>query len=754
MSTSPRMRWPYPAEGVDPWYDAFQDMVRAQDATALALHDQKNIILTGGGDISWNASTGVVSWTLPITLNSSQSGFIESVPAGSLYVPDDGQYGYVRFVPSPQDNVELVLRAADVLPASDVDRTYILFRRRQNKLYWRNGGVLSSGETAAIIDDGPGGGGGGGAVVEVTASAPLTVTGSITNPNIEFSGWPSNSTGVLTNDGSGNLSWETDGGGTISGSLSHTQIAFGAPAPNQIEGSHDFAWLDADKVLYVNGLVGLGLTDPNEILTVGGRLSLATQSIPAGIPSVEGTVGFGKLIAGDDGRPYWIDPDGLVLNLTLDRFTDLGTTAVIVLDADPAKPVFNSVTLNGDATFSTDNLGAGRSVSARVVNSGAVRTLTFPVGWTWLGSGAPPTLDAGKTGYLSLTAYGATDADVIAAWSYEDMPTAVTGSGVATRVAFWDTSSSLSSSSDLYWDNSNSRLGIGTATPSELIHVRRDYDGVTSMVLQNTSAGASASARISVSGESGRFGGIAQFSTGGTFAAGRTAVLGESPDGLTLGAPNATGSINFITGALNNANERVRITAAGAVGIATSTPTTTLSIAEKFQVDSNGNVLKVNNVPTSFPSSQGAANTILRNDGSGNLSWVANVDYRLVDLNTSASLLGHAVVMNTDTVVQDGNAGTFATSLVVGFVKVVGPLGVGKVQTIGIVEGVQFVSGLTLAAGNRVFLSLTNGHLTNTIAGMSTPNVMAEVGIVSDASQYLVDGTASIIFSTKVPVAL
>ena len=158
------MKWPYPGEGVDPWYDAFEAMVRAQDGSVLALNDVKNIILSGGGTISWNAGTGIVEWTLPIQLNSALSGFIESIPAGSLYVPDDGQYGYVRFVPSPQQNVELVMRATDVLPGSDVDRVYALFRRRQNKLYWRNGGVLASGESAAIIDDGPGGGGGGGGI--------------------------------------------------------------------------------------------------------------------------------------------------------------------------------------------------------------------------------------------------------------------------------------------------------------------------------------------------------------------------------------------------------------------------------------------------------------------------------------------------------------------------------------------------------------------------------------------------------------
>lgn len=39
--------------------------------------------------------------------------------------------------------------------------------------------------------------------------------------------------------------------------------------------------------------------------------------------------------------------------------------------------------------------------------------------------------------------------------------TGITGSGVATRVAFWDAPTSLSSNANLYWDNVNSSLGIG-----------------------------------------------------------------------------------------------------------------------------------------------------------------------------------------------------------------------------------------------------------------------------------------------------
>jgi hypothetical protein len=50
----------------------------------------------------------------------------------------------------------------------------------------------------------------------------------------------------------------------------------------------------------------------------------------------------------------------------------------------------------------------------------------------------------------------------------------VTGTGVATRVAFWSGTSSLSADSNLYWDDTNNRLGIGTASPGQTLSVQGD----------------------------------------------------------------------------------------------------------------------------------------------------------------------------------------------------------------------------------------------------------------------------------------
>ena len=45
MALSPRMNFPYPDDGVDPWYDQFQAMVEAIDATAYAMREDDGVLV-------------------------------------------------------------------------------------------------------------------------------------------------------------------------------------------------------------------------------------------------------------------------------------------------------------------------------------------------------------------------------------------------------------------------------------------------------------------------------------------------------------------------------------------------------------------------------------------------------------------------------------------------------------------------------------------------------------------------------------
>ncbi len=50
----------------------------------------------------------------------------------------------------------------------------------------------------------------------------------------------------------------------------------------------------------------------------------------------------------------------------------------------------------------------------------------------------------------------------------------VSGSGSASRLAFWTSGSAISYNANFYWDDSNARLGIGTTSPSQKLHVAGD----------------------------------------------------------------------------------------------------------------------------------------------------------------------------------------------------------------------------------------------------------------------------------------
>ena len=80
----------------------------------------------------------------------------------------------------------------------------------------------------------------------------------------------------------------------------------------------------------------------------------------------------------------------------------------------------------------------------------------------------------------------------------------------------------------------------------------------------------------------------------------------------------------------------------GNVGIGNSLAPAMLSVGTTadFRVNASGDIERIRNVPYSWPAIQGAANTVVTNDGSGNLSWTSptatlyNETY--FDYNTSA----------------------------------------------------------------------------------------------------------------------
>lgn len=81
---------------------------------------------------------------------------------------------------------------------------------------------------------------------------------------------------------------------------------------------------------------------------------------------------------------------------------------------------FKTISLTGNCVFQSSNLAAGRCISVRIVCDGSDRTLGFPADWTFVGPAAPADIAANKVGLLSVTSFGTTDTNVVAAYAVEE----------------------------------------------------------------------------------------------------------------------------------------------------------------------------------------------------------------------------------------------------------------------------------------------------------------------------------------------
>jgi len=102
-------------------------------------------------------------------------------------------------------------------------------------------------------------------------------------------------------------------------------------------------------------------------------------------------------------------------------FSAITYAATTNLDLAALDQQFRTLTLSGDVVFTTSNLANGRMVSIRILPGASQRAFTFPVGWDFLGptGSKPATIAANKTAVLSLTFYGSTDDDCVAAYSVQ-----------------------------------------------------------------------------------------------------------------------------------------------------------------------------------------------------------------------------------------------------------------------------------------------------------------------------------------------
>jgi len=198
----------------------------------------------------------------------------------------------------------------------------------------------------------------------------------------------------------------------------------------------------------------------------------------------------------------------------------------------------------------------------------------------------------------------------------------------------------------------------------------------------------------------------------------------------------------------NGSAVRVLVGDTGYVGIGDTTPASLLSVGngDLFQVDTSGNIVKINNVTTSFPGSQGGVDTYLKNNGSGTLTWST--------VSASASISGLTLAGGTNTIdntlyAQQWNWSTLTSesaltlnsgSITTGrILKVAG----GTAMTTGSaleVNGSTFVHGANSEVGNLALMSFsdtTSGAYTSTTNGIL---MQPTINITAGAANKTING--------------
>ena len=150
----------------------------------------------------------------------------------------------------------------------------------------------------------------------------------------------------------------------------------------------------------------------------------------------------------------------------------------------------------------------------------------------------------------------------------------ISGTGASGQVAYFTGATTQAGSNNLFWDNANIELGIGTNTPANSLHIKRDFNDGTFARFENlTAASSSATGMISLTDGGVSSGFItyssARLNNGSTqFNSGQSAVLYyQGPASLNIASTFATGTnagIKFWTAvSTNDGIERARITAGG-----------------------------------------------------------------------------------------------------------------------------------------------------------------------------------------------
>lgn len=146
--TTARLSLVYPTENTDPWFTVFEQLMQQLDAVGFAAREDRNLHLGGGGTMTWNGSTGALTWGAALTVVSPLIGGVGSITAGSATIAD-GQSFHVDVTRLASSNYTVAASVTDQVTGSD--NALVLARRDGTNLVWRNGVIMPSGFSGTML---------------------------------------------------------------------------------------------------------------------------------------------------------------------------------------------------------------------------------------------------------------------------------------------------------------------------------------------------------------------------------------------------------------------------------------------------------------------------------------------------------------------------------------------------------------------------------------------------------------------------
>jgi hypothetical protein len=246
------------------------------------------------------------------------------------------------------------------------------------------------------------------------------------------------------------------------------------------------------------------LNVPNYTLAGLGGISLTSLSGTAPITynSTTGAIGITQANTSTNGflsSTDWNTFNGKQSALTLGNVTEVASNVLLFPDGGTNKTVGNlsiQVVQSGASTngylSSTDwTTFNNKQATVTLTTTGTTGASTFSAGTLNIPQyqGAITLTTTGTSGAATLTS------NTLNIPQYQAVLTnPVTGTGTAGHVAYWSGSGTITGEAALFYDATNDRLGIGTASPATRLHVSGNVSGgFVGITIKNTSTGTNAS---------------------------------------------------------------------------------------------------------------------------------------------------------------------------------------------------------------------------------------------------------------------